>query len=68
MSHGQLAIEYEIEMLSVTYGPRLIERCTELLGSEIIESLSFLRDHVELDVRSHKFQPDSTGPLTGRAP
>jgi hypothetical protein len=24
--YGQLAIEYEIEMLSVTYGPRLLER------------------------------------------
>src|SRR5213075_1424611 len=35
--YAQLAIEYEIEMLSVVYGPRLVERCTGLLGSEIRE-------------------------------
>ena len=48
--YGQLAIEYEIEMLSVAYGPRLIERCTRLLGPGILEALSFLSDHVALDV------------------
>src|SRR5262249_25603347 len=47
--YGQLAIEYEIELLSVTYGPRLIERCRALLHPEILDSLSFLREHVELD-------------------
>jgi hypothetical protein len=39
-----------IEMLSVAYGPKLIERCTTLLGAGILEALSFLSDHVELDV------------------
>jgi hypothetical protein len=48
--YSQLAIEFEIEMLSVAYGPRLIERCTEVLGAGILDSLSFLSDHVELDV------------------
>jgi len=48
--YSQLAIEFEIEMLSVAYGPRLIERCTEVLGSGILDALSFLTDHVELDV------------------
>src|SRR5262249_10498907 len=48
--YGQLAIEFEIEMLSVAYGPKLIERCTTLLGADILEALSFLSDHVELDV------------------
>lgn len=48
--YGQLAIEYEIEMLSVNYGPRLIERSTRVLGDPILEGLSFLRDHVTLDV------------------
>ena len=47
--HGQLAIEYEIEMLSVSYGPALIQRCSDVSGAEILEGLSFLRDHVELD-------------------
>lgn len=48
--YGQLAIEYEIEMLSVTYGPALIQRCTDLLGAQIAGGLSFLQDHVALDV------------------
>jgi hypothetical protein len=48
--YGQLAIEFEIEMLSLAYGPRLIERCAELLGPGILEALSFLSDHVALDV------------------
>ncbi len=67
-SYGQLAIEYEIEMLSVTYGPRLIERCTELLGSEIIESLSFLRDHVELNVGHTNFNRIQLGRLLAERP
>ncbi len=48
--YSQLAIEFEIEMLSVAYGPRLIEHCTAILGARILEALSFLTDHVELDV------------------
>ena len=48
--YGQLAIEFEIEMLSVTYGARLIERCTEACGGSVLEGLSFLSDHVTLDV------------------
>lgn len=51
----QLGIEYEIEMLSVSYGPLLIARCTELLGDGILQSLSFLRDHVTLDVGHTNF-------------
>jgi len=48
--YAQLAIEYEIEMLSVAYGPRLIKRCTALPGPDIRDALRFLNDHVELDV------------------
>lgn len=47
--YGQLAIEYEIEMLSVSYGPALLRRCTDLLGEEIVQGLSFLEDHIALD-------------------
>jgi hypothetical protein len=53
--YGQLGIEYEIEMLSVSYGPLLIARCTALLGDSILEGLSFLRDHVTLDVGHTNF-------------
>jgi hypothetical protein len=53
--YAQLAIEYEIEMLSVAYGPRLLERCTGLLGEPILEGLSFLSDHVALDAGHTNF-------------
>jgi hypothetical protein len=53
--YGQLGIEYEIEMLSVVYGPRLLERCSRLLGEGITKGLSFLSDHVELDAGHTKF-------------
>jgi hypothetical protein len=52
---GQLAIEYEIEMLSVQYGQRLINNWVECLGDDILDCLSFLKDHVELDVSHTKF-------------
>jgi hypothetical protein len=61
--YGQLAIEYEIEMLSTEYGPKLIERCRALLGPEILESLSFLREHVELDVGHTHFDRIQLGQL-----
>lgn len=53
--YAQLAIEYEIERLSVAYGPGLIEHCTGLPGPDILEALSFLSDHVELDVSHTHF-------------
>jgi hypothetical protein len=46
----QIAIEFEIENLSVTLGPRLIEQCRRLLGPEILAGLSFLHEHVAIDV------------------
>jgi hypothetical protein len=61
--YAQLAIEYEIEMLSVAYGPRLLERCTGLLGEAIVEGLSFLSDHVALDAGHTNFNRIQLGRL-----
>jgi len=66
--YGQLAIEYEIEMLSVSYGPRLIERCTALLGEGIREGLSFLTDHVALDAGHTNFNRIQLGRLLDEQP
>jgi len=66
--YGQLAIEYEIEMLSVNYGPRLIERCTGLLGDGILEGLSFLRDHVALDAGHTNFNRSQLSRLLDEHP
>jgi hypothetical protein len=53
--YGQLAIEYEIEMLSVDYAPLLIARCIRSIGKDVLQGLSFLEEHVELDVGHTKF-------------
>lgn len=52
---GQLAIEFEIERLSVVFGPQLIERCKELLGPAVLSRLSFLEEHVRIDVGHTRF-------------
>jgi hypothetical protein len=44
--HCQIAIEYEIERLSVVLGPQVLVRCTDTLGDG---GYSFLAEHVELD-------------------
>lgn len=52
---AQLAIELEIERLSVSHGPALLKRCHEVLGAEALSSLSFLGHHVELDLGHTRF-------------
>jgi hypothetical protein len=52
---AQIAIEYEIEQLPVTYGARLIEQCVRLLGPSIMGSLSFVDEHITLDVGHTNF-------------
>jgi hypothetical protein len=42
----QVAIEYEIERLSVVFGPVVVARCADALGDG---GYSFLAEHVELD-------------------
>lgn len=45
----QIAIEFEIERLSVELGPRLEAQFRSRLGEDIVGGLSFLREHIELD-------------------
>jgi hypothetical protein len=52
---AQIAIEYEIEMLPVQFGPVLLERCRAVLGPGITEGLSFLHEHITLDVGHTRF-------------
>lgn len=46
----QVAIEYEIEGLSVRLGPQFIDQCMDVLGSPVMVGLSFLTHHVVQDV------------------
>jgi len=52
---GQLAIEYEIERLSVVYGPALLGRCVQRLGKDVLAGLSFIEEHVAVDAGHTKF-------------
>jgi hypothetical protein len=61
--YGQLAIEYEIEMLSIVHGKALIANCAALLGPEILQGLSFLEEHVEVDAGHTKFNAAQLGRL-----
>lgn len=52
---GQVALEYEIEMLPLRYGPTMLSAWVACLGREILECLSFITEHIELDVGHTKF-------------
>jgi hypothetical protein len=47
---GQSAIEHCVEALSPTLGKALIDQVRKVLGQEFVDMLSFLTEHVELDV------------------
>jgi hypothetical protein len=66
--YGQLAIEYEIERLSVAHGGDLLRRCAARLGKEILAGLSFLEEHVAVDVGHTKFNAAELGRLLGEHP
>ena len=48
--YGQIAIEYEVEGMSVVLGPALMKACGQALGEEIIQEMSFIHEHAALDV------------------
>jgi hypothetical protein len=47
---GQAAIEYEVGYLAVVLVPRILARVREVLGQATLDSLTFLREHAEVDV------------------
>jgi hypothetical protein len=51
----QLAIEYEIELLPVEFGPRFVQNCVRVLGPNILTCMTFVTSHVEFDVGHTKF-------------
>jgi hypothetical protein len=65
---GQLAIEYEIEQLSVNAGPQLIGRCVDVLGRDILTCLSFLEEHVAIDQGHTAFNRRQLERLLDEAP
>lgn len=47
---GQVAIELEIEGISVAFLPGFIENCKRVLGDDVLAGMSFLTEHAALDV------------------
>ncbi|QDE68615.1 hypothetical protein BHS07_17600 [Myxococcus xanthus] len=50
MPAAQVAIEYEIEGLSTVLGPVILEQAKRVCGEEILQGMSFLKEHTEIDV------------------
>jgi hypothetical protein len=48
--YGQVAIELEIERMSTTFGPKQLALCKLVLGASVLNGLSFIQEHVALDV------------------
>jgi len=72
---AQVAIEYEIERLSITVGPRMITAVAMACGAALVQQLSFLNEHIEIDAGHTEFNrrqlraflsayPDALGTLT----
>jgi hypothetical protein len=53
--YAQVAIEYEVEILPLRYGERLLNRCVQMLGAEILPCLTFVTEHIVLDVGHANF-------------
>ena len=66
--YAQIAIEYEVEMLPLRYGELFIGRCVEALGTEILPCLSFVTEHIVLDLAHTKFNARAMAELLDRQP
>ncbi|MGN6110763.1 MAG: hypothetical protein ACTHU0_37010 [Kofleriaceae bacterium] len=50
MPAAQVAIEYEIENLSVVFAPGLMAQAKRVCGEDIFEAMSFIDEHAKIDV------------------
>lgn len=66
--YAQIAIEYEIEQLPLRYGSLFLSRCLEVFGPEILPSLSFVSEHIDLDVGHTYFNERELAKLIDSTP
>jgi hypothetical protein len=66
--YAQIAIEYEIEQLPLRYGGLFVARCLEIFGPEILPGLSFVTEHIDLDIGHTKFNAQELAKLIDRIP
>ncbi len=65
---AQIAIEYEIEQLPLRYGSMFVTRCLEIFGPEILPSLSFVTEHIDLDIGHTHFNAQQLSKLMDLLP
>lgn len=53
--YAQIAIENEMELQSLSFGPAVVANAKVVLGDDVVGGLSFLDEHIELDVGHTKF-------------
>ncbi|QSQ26501.1 hypothetical protein JY651_16900 [Pyxidicoccus parkwayensis] len=68
MPAAQVAIEYEIENLSVVFAPGLMAQAKRVLGDDIMEAMSFVKEHAEIDVGHTALNEYMLGKLLGQVP
>jgi hypothetical protein len=66
--YAQIAIEYEIEQLPLRYGGLFVARCLEIFGPEILPSLSFVTEHIDLDIGHTQFNAQQLSKLIDLLP
>jgi hypothetical protein len=66
--YAQIAIEFEIEQLPLRYGGLFVARCLEIFGPEILPSLSFVTEHIDLDVAHTQFNTRELAELIRQFP
>jgi hypothetical protein len=66
--YAQIAIEYEIEQLPLRYGGSFVARCLEIFGSEILSSLRFVTEHIDLDIGHTHFNAQQLPKLIDSLP
>jgi hypothetical protein len=66
--YAQIAIEYEIEQLPLRYGGLFVSRCLEIFGPEILPSLSFVTEHIDLDIGHTQFNAQQLSKLIDMVP
>src|SRR6202453_3591098 len=66
--YAQIAIEYEIEQLPLRYGGLFVARCLEIFGPEILPGLSFVTEHIDLDIGHTHFNAQQLSKLIDLLP
>src|ERR1700677_3974306 len=66
--YAQIAIEYEIEQLPLRYGGLFVARCLEIFGPEMLSSLSFVTEHIDLDIGHTHFNAQQLSKLIDLLP